>query len=53
MNFREAGTVINTVVMIATCVNADGRREMLGVQAGTSETATVWKMFFATWLPGV
>lgn len=47
MKVREGGRVVNTVVMIATGVNADGRREVLGVQAGTSETAAGWNMFFA------
>lgn len=47
MKVREGGTVVNTVVMIATGVNADGRREVLGVQTGTSETAAGWNMFFA------
>ncbi len=47
MKVREGGRVVNTVVMIATGVNADGRREVLGVSAGTSETAAGWNMFFA------
>ncbi len=47
MKVREGGRVVNTVVMIATGVNADGRREVLGVQTGTSETGAGWNMFFA------
>ncbi len=39
--------MVNSVVMIATGVNADGRREVLGVQAGTSEKAAGWNMFIA------
>lgn len=33
MKVREGGRVINAVVLIATGVNADGRREVLGLRA--------------------
>ena len=39
--------MVNTVVMVATGVNADGRREVLGVQTATSETGPAWNTFFA------
>jgi len=34
-------------VLVATGVNADGRREVLGVQVATSETGPAWNSFFA------
>jgi putative transposase len=47
MKVREGGRVINTVVLVATGVNADGRREVLGLQVATSETGPAWNAFFA------
>jgi transposase-like protein len=47
MKVREGGRVINAVVMVATGVNADGRREVLGLQTATSETGPAWNTFFA------
>lgn len=47
MKVRESGRVINTVVLVATGVNADGRREVLGLQVATSETGPAWNAFFA------
>jgi putative transposase len=47
MKVREGGRVINTVVLVATGVNADGRREVLGLQVATSETGPAWNSFFA------
>lgn len=47
MKVREGGRVINAVVLIATGVNADGRREVLGLRVATSETAAAWTSFFA------
>ncbi|GAA1528622.1 hypothetical protein GCM10009761_32280 [Agromyces terreus] len=47
MKVREGGRVINAVVMIATGVNADGRREVLGLRVATSETGPAWNSFFA------
>ena len=53
----EAGRVINAVVLVAIRVNADGRREVLGVKVATSETREAWNVFFADLvaraLPGV
>jgi hypothetical protein len=46
MKVREGGRVINTVVLIATGVNGDGRREVLGLQVATSETGPAWNAFF-------
>jgi putative transposase len=47
MKVREGGRVINAVVLIATGVNADGRREVLGLRVATSETGSAWNSFFA------
>ena len=47
MKVREGGRVVNTVVLIATGVNGDGRREVLGLQTATSETGSAWNAFFA------
>ena len=38
MKVREHGRVVNAVVLVATGVNADGHREVLGVKVATSET---------------
>jgi len=47
MKVREGGRVINAVVLIATGVNGDGRREVLGLRVATSETGAAWNEFFA------
>ena len=47
MKVREGGRVINAVVLLATGVNGDGRREVLGMRVATSETGAAWNEFFA------
>lgn len=47
MKVREGGRVINAVVLVATGVNGDGHREVLGLQVATSETGAAWNTFFA------
>lgn len=47
MKVREGGRVINTVVLVATGVNGDGRREVLGLHVATAETGPAWNAFFA------
>src|SRR3954469_25524357 len=47
MKVREHGRVVNAVVLVATGVNADGHREVLGVKVATSETKQAWNAFFA------
>jgi putative transposase len=42
---REGGRVVNVVVVTATAVNADGRRELLGLDVFTSEEHSGWKQF--------
>lgn len=47
MKVREGGRVVNAVVLVATGVNADGRREVLGLSVATSESGPAWNTFFA------
>ena len=47
MKVREAGRVINAVILVATGVNGDGHREVLGCTVTTSETREAWNVFFA------
>jgi len=47
MKVRENSRVVNAVVLVATGVNADGHREVLGVKVATSETRQAWNAFFA------
>ncbi len=47
MKVRERGRVVSAVVLVATGVNSDGHREVLGVKVATSETKEAWNVFFA------
>ena len=47
MKVREGGRVTGAVVLIATGVNGDGHREVLGMRVATSETGAAWNEFFA------
>src|SRR5699024_3897852 len=47
MKVCEGGRVINAVVLLATGVNGDGHREVLGMRVATSETGAAWSSFFA------
>jgi transposase-like protein len=42
---REAGRIVSVAVIIATAVNTDGRREVLGMSIGASEAETFWTEF--------
>ena len=42
---REAGRIVNVSVVVATGVNTDGRRELLGLDVGTSEDGSFWLSF--------
>ena len=44
---REGGRVVNAVVLLATGVNGDGHREVLGMRVATAETGAAWNEFFA------
>jgi putative transposase len=46
MKVREGGRVVKVAVMVATGVNADGHREILGVQSATAESGAGWLGFF-------
>jgi putative transposase len=45
MKVREGGRVCNTAVLVATAVNADGHRELLGLELGAAETGASWTAF--------
>ena len=47
MKVREGGRVVSCAVLVATGVNNDGHREVLGVHVSTSETGPAWNEFFA------
>lgn len=47
MKVREGGRVISAVVLLATGVNGDGHREVLGLRVATSETHAAWNTFWA------
>ena len=54
---REGGRIVLVSVVVATAVNAEGKREVLGIDVGTSEDGTFWLGFLrglvARWLSGV
>jgi putative transposase len=46
MKVREGGRVVKVAVMVATGVNADGYREILGVAVSSAESGAGWNSFF-------
>jgi len=42
---RQAGRIVSVAVIVAVGVNADGRREVLGMDIGPSEAETFWTAF--------
>ena len=46
LKVREGGRVVPVHVLVATGINADGHREILGVQVTTSEDGAGWLAFF-------
>src|SRR6478735_4875081 len=46
MKVREGGRVVKVAVMVATGINADGYREVLGIHCATTESAAGWLSFF-------
>jgi len=46
MKVREDGRVVKVAVMVATGVNADGYREVLGIHTATTESGAGWLAFF-------
>jgi putative transposase len=45
MKVREGGRVCNTAVLVATACNADGHRELLGLEVGAAEDGASWTAF--------
>jgi putative transposase len=45
LKVRRGGRIISIAVIIAVGVNADGRREVLGMEIGTSEAEPIWTEF--------
>jgi putative transposase len=43
---REGGRVVNVHALVATGVNADGHREILGLQVTSAEDGAGWLAFF-------
>ena len=46
LKVREGGRVVKVAAMVATGVNAEGYREILGLQLSTSEDGAGWLAFF-------
>ena len=42
---REVGRIVNVCVVVATGVNAEGQREILGMDVGASEDGAFWLAF--------
>lgn len=45
LKVRQNGRIVSVAVIIATGVNGDGRREVLGMTIGASEAETFWTEF--------
>jgi transposase-like protein len=45
MKVREGGRICNTAVLVATACNADGHREIIGLDIGAAEDGAVWTGF--------
>lgn len=46
MKVREGGRIVKTSVLLATGVNAEGYRELLGMHIATAESVASWTGFF-------
>jgi transposase-like protein len=46
MKVREGGRVVKVAVMVATGINADGYREVLGIHCATTESGAGWLGFW-------
>ncbi len=46
MKVREGGRIVNIACLVATGVNGEGHREILGVDLATSEDGAGWLAFF-------
>lgn len=45
LKVRRGGRIVSVAVIIAAGVNTDGRREVLGMEVGTSEAEAIWTEF--------
>ena len=45
LKVRRGGRIVSVAVIIAVGVNSDGRREVLGIEIGTSEAEPIWTEF--------
>jgi putative transposase len=45
LKVRRGGRIVSVAVIIAVAVNTDGRREVLGMEIGTSEAEPIWTEF--------
>lgn len=45
LKVRRGGRIVSVAVIIAIGVNSDGRREVLGMEVGTSEAEPIWTEF--------
>jgi len=45
LKVRRGGRIVSVAVIIAVGVNGDGRREVLGMEVGTSEAEPIWTEF--------
>ncbi len=45
LKVRRGGRIVSVAAIIAVAVNTDGRREVLGLQIGTSEAEPIWTEF--------
>lgn len=45
LKVRQGGRIISVAAIIAVAVNTDGRREVIGLKIGLSETETFWMDF--------
>jgi transposase-like protein len=45
LKVRRGGRIVSVAVIIAAGVNTDGRREVLGMEIGTSEAEAIWTEF--------
>ena len=50
---REGGRIVNVCVVVATGVNADGQREILGMDVGASEDGAFWLAFLRSLTGGL
>jgi transposase-like protein len=50
MKVREGGRVCQTSVLVATAVNAEGTREILGLDVGSAEDGAFWTAFLRSLL---